>query len=267
MSTVKRRKAFTLIEAITVLVIVAMISVAAINVYARIKKTTESIESRLDKDTLITEVLQRIAEDLDRLAAPGLDTIISIRNKSDSGVEISRMIIENRIVDKDDKPKTFEKITWQSAYDFFQESIVIYRSHSGITSEDKVFHEKIDEADYSRELFIPLCSGITLFKIEALRNETTISQWGSSELPKAIVVSISNSPLYQTLTGEWEIPESEIIKRTIAVDRTRKIKFLFIKQEFDPNDVLEDMEELDETDTDSEETEPEEPNQPSDIEP
>ena len=68
--------AFTLIEAMTVLVIVAMISVAAINVHARIKKTTESIESRLDSNMLTTEVLQRIAEDLDRLAAPGLDTII-----------------------------------------------------------------------------------------------------------------------------------------------------------------------------------------------
>lgn len=79
----KHSKAFSLIETVTVLTIAAMIMIAALGIYNRVKTAAAAINQTLDENVLPTEILQRIAEDLDRLATPGFDTTISIENKLD----------------------------------------------------------------------------------------------------------------------------------------------------------------------------------------
>jgi hypothetical protein len=45
------------------------------------------------------------------------------------------------------------------------------------------------------------------------------------------VATISFAEPFKTLTGTLDVPDTEKITRTIAIDRTRKIKFIFVKKE------------------------------------
>ncbi len=253
-------RAFTLIETITVLTIAVMIMTATLTIYGRVKAAAASINQTLDKNILATEILQRIAEDLDRLAAPGLDTKITVINKPDSsGYDLSRMVIENKIYDKDNKPQIFEKVVWQNTYHYLEDARILYRSHGGIALEDRVITDtsQAERQKLGNELFIPLCSGITFFSIRIPRGETFQNQWTANSLPKAVTVTVSFALPVETIDGEFELLDEEKISRTIAVDRTRKIKYNFIKKEFsredlektEPNEIDADQM-VDETDTD-----------------
>ena len=238
--------AFTLVEIITVLAIASMIIIATINVYGRVKTTADSINTHLDKNTLPKEILQRIAEDLDRLAAPGFDTTVRIRNKIDNTYNVSQLIIENKYYDTQDKPQTFQKVTWQAEYDPFEDGLILYRAHSGLQLEDPIIDADksvLDSQAYYQdrgiELFVPLASGITFFKIEVLENDKLLPAWSKTELPKAVIVTISFAPFLQDVDGSFYIPEEEKISRTVAVDRTRKIPYKFLAKEFDLEEELE----------------------------
>ena len=253
-------KAFTLIETISVLVIVAIIMIATLKVHSRVRHVTMSINNKLDENRLTSEVLQRIAEDIDKLAAPGFDTKVSIQNKTEAGFNKAQLIIENKIYDTSNKAKTFERITWHAYYDPFLEEMILYRSHGGIALEDKLLDVITPEGDeearsladrqrLGNEPYIPICSGMTLFEIKALVDEKYSSSWTSDALPNAITINISFAPFVETETGEFEIPAEDIFTRTVAVDRSRKIKYKFIAREFDiedPNSMDMDMD-LDDT--------------------
>jgi len=251
----KRHRAFSLIEIITVLTIATMLVMATISVYTRTRTSAEKINSRLDENTLATEIFQRIAEDLDRLATPGFDTTITITNKYDEGYNVSQLVIEKKFygIGAQAKPQTFEKIIWQTNYDSYEDALILYRAHSGVNLEDRTI-----DADESSEtsllayqkrqevLFIPLASGITFFKIEVMLGGKFLDRWSSSSLPKAIVVTLSFAAPFETVSGELEVEEEQKITRTIAVDRTRKIKYKFVRTEYD-NEDFEDPNEIDTT--------------------
>jgi len=104
LKTTKYRKAFSLVETIAVLTIAAMVLIATLNIHSRVKNAVAAINEKLDENILPTEILQRIAEDLDTLAAPGFDTAITIKNKRDpSGYDMSQLTIQNRFYDKNNK--------------------------------------------------------------------------------------------------------------------------------------------------------------------
>ena len=252
-TTEKNAQAFTLIETIIVLSIATMIMMATLTIYGRVKTAAASMNRALNKNVLATEILQRIAEDLDRLASPGLDTKITIRKKPDSsGYDLVRMVIENKIVDKDNKPQIFERVIWQTDYDFYEDAIILYRLHGGLALEDRVTagsaHDEPQELD--EELFIPLCSGITFFSIDVLIGDNLQGQWTANSLPKAITAGISFAEPVENFEGEFEILETEIVTRTIAIDRTRKINYRFIKKDF----TKEGLEETDPNKIDADET-------------
>jgi len=238
--------AFTLVEIITVLAIAAMIIIATINVYGRVKATADSINAHLDENILPKEILQRIAEDLDTLAAPGFDTTVTIRNKISNTYNVSQLIIENKFYDAQDKPQTFQKVTWQAQYDAFEDAVILYRAHSGLQLEDPVIDADKStlnsQAYYQNrgiDLFVPVASGITFFKIEVLENDRLLPAWSKTELPKAVFVTISFAPFIEDIDGSFYIPEEDKISRTIAVDRTRKIAYKFLSKEFDLEEELE----------------------------
>ncbi|MCK4958901.1 MAG: prepilin-type N-terminal cleavage/methylation domain-containing protein, partial [Planctomycetes bacterium] len=77
----RRRRAFSFIEMITVLTISSLIIMSVIMICSRTKRAAASINRKLDSKVLPKEILQRIAEDLDRLAAPGFNVAVTIENK------------------------------------------------------------------------------------------------------------------------------------------------------------------------------------------
>ena len=270
------RSAFSLVEIVAVLLITAMIMLASFTVYGRVKAATAAVNATLDRDILPTEILQRIAEDLDRLAFSGLGTTIFIQNKFDSsGYNVAQLAIKNVVYGDNNKPKVFERIIWRTSYDFFDDSLILYRSHNGYNLEDKVITDdvQIEMKQEDRDFFIPLCNGITFFKIQVPvvkvfgenvnlpgldemvevpeEEEKFLDGWGGDKLPKAVTVTISFAEPYQAVTGELDVLESEKITRTIAIDRTRKIKYRFVARDLepiDPNDLLDDG--FDDADTD-----------------
>jgi hypothetical protein len=88
--------------------------------------------------------------------------------------------------------------------------------------EDKVLEKNKD--DFEREAFVPICSGITFFKIEALASQEPIERWSGAP-PRGIVVTISFAEPYKRADGTFDVLDEEKITRTIAIDRTRKIRF------------------------------------------
>jgi len=234
-ATSQHRPAFTLAEVLAALTISTMVMVALLGIYSRAEKSAAAITKQLDKHRLPAEVLQRIAEDVDRIISHGPDTRITLENRLQLGYPGARLIIERTIYGKKDERKSFEKIIWQSTYDFDSDvnGLVLYRSHTGIAPEDKLLDEK--RRDWEKAYsFVPICSGVTLFSIEVIIGEKRQNKWTTASLPRGIAITISFAEPFKTITGDIEVPEEEKITRTIAIDRTRKLKFIFVPSQ-DPN--------------------------------
>ncbi len=271
----KHCKGFSLAEVIAALTVGSMILVAILSIYNRAEVSASAIIRKLDSTRLGAEVLQRIAEDLDRVVAAGKDTKITIANKFDNLYPTARLEILKTYYDRKNEKKTFEKIVWQSNYDYesFDEGLVLYRSYSGIGTEDKLLDE--EKEDWERELFVPICSGVTFFKIQIPKYDLTpVNQrqlsptgnnqseripdeelvpevedfedsWTAEALPAGVLVTISFAEPFKEIDGTFDVEEDQKVKRIIAIDRTRKIKFKFVKRqkvqdlglEQEPNDV------------------------------
>ncbi len=230
-------RAFTLAEVLAALVIGTMVLITVLGIYNRTERAAAAITRKLEGLRVPNEVLQRIAEDLDRVITHGADTKITIENKVTEGYQSARLRITKTIYDDKNQKQTFEEIVWQSGYDFQSEAegLVLFRSHKGMTLEDKL----LDEPRASVEKvfsFIPVCSGLTLFRIQVPSGERFVNKWTSDKLPVGVVITISFAEPVETPSGALEVPEEQIITRNIAIDRTRKLRFIIPKLE-DTNEV------------------------------
>jgi prepilin-type N-terminal cleavage/methylation domain-containing protein len=234
----QRQAGFSLAETLVAITIGAMILVAVLAIYSQAEKSAAAVTQKLDSTQLASEVLQRISEDLDQIVATGADTKVTILpGKSDNGYPTARLEILRTIYDKDDKKQTFEEIIWQASTDYESDAngLVLYRSHSGMVWEDKLLDElrKDWESNYT---FVPVCTGVTFFKIETAKGqdanqqdanqvEKTDTARDSNALPPGNAVTISFAQPYKTESGEITVPDEQKITRTIAIDRTRKLRF------------------------------------------
>jgi len=223
------QRGFSLAEVLAALTIGAMVTVAVLGIYHHAENSVAAVTHRLDGSRLPSEVLQRIAEDLDNIISSSSDAKITIDNKSENVasamlVPAARMTITKTIQDSKDKEQIFKEIIWQSSYDFegASNSLTLYRSAGGLDVEDKVLEKNKD--DFEREAFVPICSGITFFKISVLTGKDPIEKWNGSP-PSGIMVTISFAEPYKRADGTFDVPDEEKITRTIAIDRTRKIRF------------------------------------------
>ncbi|MFA5293092.1 MAG: prepilin-type N-terminal cleavage/methylation domain-containing protein [Phycisphaerae bacterium] len=247
-----RCEGFTLAEAMATLVIAAMIMVAVVGIYTGVRRAESAINSRIKSGHVATEILQRIAEDIDGLALPGSDVTMTIKNKLDiDGFKITQMIIENKIYDKDNKPQTFEKIVWQSRVDMDSNGLIIFRAHSGYALEDKMLEETKEK--YERELFIPVCRGATLFSIEVMDGNTVIENWENPGLPPDVKISVSFAERTQDVLGDMAVPAESIKTRMVVINRFRQIPYQFIEKEIYDANKIADM------------NLPDEPNETADI--
>jgi prepilin-type N-terminal cleavage/methylation domain-containing protein len=228
-NTFRNKPAFSLAEVLVALTIGAMVLVAVLSIYSRAETSAAAITRKLDSSRLPSEVLQRIAEDLDRIGAPGVDTKVTIENKFENGFSTARLTVLKTIYNSKNEKQTFERIVWQTSYDNDANSLILYRSHSGIALEDKLLDEQ--KEDWEKELFVPICTGVTFFKIQVPMGENFLDNWASDSLPRGIVVTISFAEPFKTLAGTLDVPEDEKVIRNIAIDRTRAIKFNLVKKE------------------------------------
>ncbi|MFH1717943.1 MAG: prepilin-type N-terminal cleavage/methylation domain-containing protein [Planctomycetota bacterium] len=215
---------FSLAELLAAMTIGAMIMVSILGIYTRAERSAAAVMLRLDNPRLAQEILQRIAEDLDSVISSDSDAKITIENKFDSLLPAARLTITRTVSDSRLREQKFEEIIWQSSYDFegFGDGLVLYRSYGGINMEDKVLDKDKDDAE--RELLVPICGGVTFFRIEALTGKTPAEKWGGSP-PPGIAVTISFAEPFKRVDGTFDVLEEDKITRTIAIDRTRKIKF------------------------------------------
>ena len=220
------RKGLSLAEILAAIVIGSMVLISLLGIYNRAERATAAVNRKLDTSRLPGEILQRIAEDIDRLIATGAETKITIEPGLQHGYHGSKMTIERAIKDSKNQDVTLEEIIWQSYYDIESdmEGLVLYRGHSGITLEDKLLDAQRAEWEKSYPM-VPICSGVTFFEIVVPSGENFLDRWTSTNLPNGIKVSISFTEPIEISGSDSEIPDEYKTVRTIAVDRTRSIKF------------------------------------------
>lgn len=236
-NTFAERPGFTLAEVLAAMVIAAMVMVTVLGIYSRADSVAGTIKRKFDSSRLPTEILQRIAEDLDQLMSTDSYTTISIKNKFEKGFPTAQLTIIKSIIGKN-KPMTFESIVWQTNYDYYSDSLVLYRQRTSEIGllEDKLLDE--ERENWEQALFVPICEGITFFEIKAVRNGETLDTF-IGRMPLGIQVTISFAEPFKTLSNTLDVFDEQKFTRTIAVDRTRKIKFKIAPiQEKKPGDDL-----------------------------
>jgi len=227
------RPAFSLAEVLAALTIGAMVLAAVLVIYSRAERSAAAITRKLDSSRMPFEILQLIAEDLDGIVAADSDTKITIENKFENGFPTARLIILKTFHDSRNTEQTFEEIIWQTSYDFESEAdgLVLYRSYNGIALEDKLLDEKREDWEKSYS-FVPICSGVTFFKIQIPQEDDLEDKWTADSLPPGIIATISFAEPFKTVRGTLDVPDKEKIRRTIAIDRTRKINFVIEPKEY-----------------------------------
>jgi type II secretory pathway pseudopilin PulG len=226
----KCRGGFSLAEVLVALIMGAMILVAVLSIYSRAENGAAAVTRRLDIARVPSEILQRIVEDIDKIVTPDSDTKVTIENKFDKGFPTARLTLLKTIYNSNNEKQTFEKIIWQANYDSSANGLILYRSHSGIAAEDKLLNEQ--KEDWEKELFVPVCAGITFFKIQVPKGEDEFEEnWTADSLPPGIVVTISFAEPFKALDGSFDVPEDEKITRHMAVDQTREIQFVLEKKD------------------------------------
>ncbi len=244
----KKPSAFTLAEVLAAITIGAMVLVAVMSVYSRAEKAAYAIMRSLESPQLPFEITQAVAEDIDRALSSGADAKVAVENKFINSFQTARLTIQTTFNDRNNEAQIFEKIVWQTNYDRSTNSLTLYRSHSGIALEDKLLDEQ--KESWERELFVPVCTGITFFRIEVPVGEDLQDAWSDAALPNGIIVTISFAEPFQARNGTLDVPEEAKTIRSITINRTRKIRF----------DITKSQDEEDKTGLEKED----EPNKPPD---
>jgi hypothetical protein len=206
-----------------------MVLVAVMSVYSRAEKAASAIMRSIESPQLPFEIMQAVAEDIDRVLLSGADAKVTVENKFINSFQTARLTIQTTFNDRNNEAQIFEKIVWQTNYDRNTNSLTLYRSHSGMALEDKLLDEQ--KEDWERELFVPVCTGITFFRIEVPLGEDLQDNWSDAALPNGIIVTISFASPFQSLNGTLDVPEEDKTIRSITINRTRKIKFDITKSQ------------------------------------
>jgi hypothetical protein len=231
-----RLRGFSLGEMVVTVVIGGMILAVILGIYGRANQTAGAVLAKIEGPALVSEVLQLIADDVDRTFGAD-DVFVQIRNGPDNGFARAELVLRRVYHDKDNKEQVLEEITWRAAYD--SESVtpglILYRSREGAGQEDKLLEDQRE--DWERNVpFVPVCRGATFFRIQACKGEELLDTWPLSAAPAGVKITISFAEPYQTARGTWEVPDEEKISRTFVVNAMRKIKFAMNSSE-DPNQV------------------------------
>jgi hypothetical protein len=236
------RWGFSLAEVLAALTIGAMILVAVLAIYGRVETAAAGITRKLDSSRQPFEVLQRIAEDLDSIVDGDADTRVTVENKFSERFQSAQLKIIRTISDSRDKPQPFEEIIWQTAYDYENDAngLVLYRSYKGIGFEDKLLDEQRKSWEKAYP-FVPVCDGVTYFKVLVARGQSLSDEWTRAPLPYGVKIIISFAEPFEAPDGSLDVPETEKFIRTVGIGRTRKIAYKFVKKEYETEAEDEDV--------------------------
>ena len=222
------RPGISLPEVLLTVVIGAMVLTAVLTIHSRIQQTAGAIMNQLDDMLLPSEILQLIAEDLDRCVDTKQGLSIKVEApKYERGYSVSQLVIRkqiNTVRNRRPEEEVLEEIVWQGAVDLDTGRIVLYRRHHGMLQEDRLLGQQRTEFEIRNPPFVPVCGGLTQFLIRVRQGDTWVDQWQGTALPTGLQVTISFAEPHETPSGELEVLEEDKIVRTIAIDRTRTIR-------------------------------------------
>lgn len=220
----RRRRGLTLAEVLVSIVIAAFVLMAVLSIYGQFQRSASAIIARIERPQLLTEILQRIAEDVDRLVDSSHEVTVTVENRFDNGYPIARLVLEKSYSDRAPEDPPLEEIVWQGHVDVGTNRIVLYRKHSGLMLEDKLLDAKRKPVEESYP-YIPLAGGLTAFRIRVPQGINWLDQWHGKTPPTGIEVMLAQAEPQKTPRGNWEVAKKDQFVRTIAMDRTRIIPF------------------------------------------
>lgn len=228
------RAAFTFIETLTAVLLTGLLLTALLALFSQLRRGMARLAEPMQQDRLAYEILQKIAEDIDRIAAPGFEAGLQFRNKFDNGLNSAQLLVENKYYGSAIPPtaEIFDRVIWQTQYDPFTKSLILYRLHEGLNLEDKIIEQTAARSP-SLGMFIPVTDGLTHFEVVIVDGQTTLFQWTNPTLPTSIRIGISFAPPAPLPDGRVAVPTEAIIYRTVAIDRTRVIPYEFIAKPLD----------------------------------
>ena len=226
----RKFKAMTLIEILAALAITSLMIIVAVAIYNHGNMVTAAIKRRLEENSLPKEILHMIAEDIDQISLSESNSKLTLEKRLDSGKVINRLTLICQVYGDNSEPVDLKKMVWQSKYDSDSKTIRLYRARSGLELEDPILNTQLKKYT-SSELFVPICSDLTYFKITALDNDDEVGYWDKEEFPDAIVVEVSFAKPLENFKGEYEIPQDKLFKRLIAVNRMKDYEFEFVARE------------------------------------
>ncbi len=230
-----KRHGMSLVELVIAMVIGSMVLAVVFVVYSNARRSVLTATAALERDELPDRIMQLIARDLDRFFADTEDAVFVLQPMRYEGLVSSKLIMESRLYDNQMRAKPYERITWEARYDYPTESLILYRGHSGLVSEDKLLESR--RTDEEKNQLVPLCDGLMHFRITVMVNGKELDAYSVAALPQQVIVRVSFAEP-QEEGGVLVIPEDQIVTRTIAVNRVRKIGYIFTEPAIaDTNDT------------------------------
>ena len=224
---------FSLVEILAAMTIGSMVLVAVFTVYRRVEHTAAALTRSLDNSSRGNEVLQLMAEDLDKMVTTDSDTDVVLVNRHVDSHSAALFAIRTHYKDPTNKEQMYKEIIWQCNRN--QESdandLVMYRSCESIVPEDKLLDKNKDSLE--RSVYVPICRGVTYFNIDIITGEKRPDTIWPGGMTLGAKFTVSFAKPYKNADGFYEVPENEKFTRTIAFDKTRKIRFEM--PENDPN--------------------------------
>lgn len=231
----RSRYGMSLAEIMGVLLIASMLLAAVLGLYGRAYAAAQSVLQRLEASQLPADVLQLITEDLDALVAAGSETRVRLLPpKFSQGYLLNRLEIRRHYLDEEGQEQLLESIVWQSDVDLVTQRLTLYRAHQGEILQDRLLDRQRPERD-SFYPFVPVCTGLSHFQLEIPQGENLIDVWEEQILPPGFRVTLSFADPTISPRGEVTVPEEFLVRRTIAVNRMRPIRFELFGEN-DPND-------------------------------
>ena len=219
------RHGFSLAEILAAMVIGSMVLIAVLTVYTRAERTVVAVADMLDDSRLPYEVLQLIAEDFDKIISSQDYTDISIMNQYENNYLMCIIAIRKQYKDPTDKAQEYEEIMWHCNADYGIDTndLILYRGYEGKMPEDKLLDR--DKDAQQKTVRVPICRGVTYFKVEVITDSDKPSMVYMHGVPHGIIVTISFAKPFKDAKGHFDVPENQKYKRTIAIDKSRKLSF------------------------------------------
>ena len=225
-------------EVLAAMVIGTMILISALTIFDRAETTSNTVLRNLDNSRRPYEALQLIAEDLDKMITTDSDTSVIVVNRHIKSYAAAIMAIRVKYKDPTNKDQNYKEIFWQCNTDPEGDpnDIILYRSYEGIIPEDKLLDKNRENSE--KNVYVPICDGVTYFRIEVItkKEEPEVAWVGG--MPLGVILKISFAKPFKDDEGNYEVPESSIYSRTIAFDKSRKIKFDISEDDTSKGDTI-----------------------------